>query len=382
MRARVAIALMIGLGVIPPGFAQADEDDPVAPRIVEPPVLIADPVLGDPLPSMAPVVADAHADDVALQWERARGMDAFEAILHAHEAEYVPQPDDLEARLRICATVETAGGVAMACSEASEPVRDGRAPEPRLRLGRVVGLERIDHVLAGDQVRADVDLSRWIVRSGDRVRLRGTLVGRSIERATVRLEPTVPGAARFADEAEAIVAADGRIEATVQAGANSVVVLRLVAEEQTTPVEIRVGVLGVRPRIAVRLGARSAGRDAAGRRLIRDLRLLPGSAIAPHARGLRLRWEGILPGQRRPTSVCRRDEGVVAAANGALRGRCNATGAWSSARWRLVYDPGTDDPGTTAWLPAVSGWKRPRTSTGRPQACATLPAWNSPRCSA
>lgn len=382
MRLHLALLVAAGLLAIATAPAFANDVDPVAPQILEPPELVTNPSIGQPLESTAPVVADAHADDIFLHWERARFAGSFEVIAGAHEAIYVPQPEDLDARLRVCATVETAGGEDAACSPASAPVADGRVPESRLRLGRVVGLERVEHAIGGGSVRADVDLARWVVRTGDRVRLRGTLSGETIERVTMRLEPTVPGAARWAAEAEAIVTTDGRVEATVRAGANSIVILQLFSEAHAGPIEVRVGVLGVRPRITLRLGARPAGRDAAGRRLIRDLRLLPGSVVAPHAPGLRLRWEGILPGQRRATSVCRRDEGVVARVDGALRGRCSATGAWSSARWRLVYDPGTDDPGATAWLPATSAWKRPRASTGGSQACATLPAWNSPRCSA
>lgn len=385
MRALVAVLVVVVVAVVAvvvAGSARADDAEPVAPLIVESPTLTEGPVVGEPLAVGAPIVENADAADVTLRWERARGGGPFAPLVDAHASVYVPQVGDVDAFLRVCARVETAGGVAEACSAPSLPVRVADSPTPRLRLGRIVGLERIEHPFAGETVRADVDLGRWIVRSGDRLRLRGAIHGADVERAFVRLQPTVPGAARWAREAEAIVTPDGRVEATIVAGANSIVILRLASEAQVEPVEIRIGVVGVRPRIALRLGARSAGRDATGRRLIRDLRLLPGSTIAPGQSGLRLRWEGMLPGRRGATSVCRRVEGIVARVGGALRGRCAATGAWATARWRLVYDPGTDDPGATAWLAGTSAWVRPRTGRGANKGCATLPTWNSPRCNA
>jgi len=150
------------------------------------------------------------------------------------------------------------------------------------------------------------------------------------------------------------------VRARLVARVNATVWLELSGDAQPVPTRVRLGVLGVRPRIGLRLGAHGDGRDGSGRALVRDLRVLPGSRVTPGAAGLRLRWEGILPGQRTGTAVCRSGETARSGPDGALRGRCATQGAWASARWRLVYDPGVDDPGATAWLPAASAWTRPR----------------------
>ena len=165
--------------------------------------------------------------------------------------------------------------------------------------------------------------------------------------------------ARAALEAPAAIDALGRVTADVVPVANAVVWLEVAAPDAATE-RIRLGVVGVRPRIALMLGARADGRDGAGRQLVRDLRILPGSELAPGVAGVRLAWEGMLPGDHTGTAVCRSDERVVSGAGGALRGGCRTRGAWASARWRLVLDPGTADPLAAPFLPARSAWTTPR----------------------
>ena len=150
----------------------------------------------------------------------------------------------------------------------------------------------------------------------------------------------------------------------VDPAVNAVVWLELRLPDAAST-RIRLGVVGVRPRIDLVLGASADGRDGAGRPLIRDLRVLPGSILAPGMAGLRLLWEGKLPGDRTGTAVCRSAERVVSGPGGALRGACRTRGAWASARWRLVLDPGAG-PLSAPFLPARSAWVVPRIGSSAP----------------
>ena len=323
----VALAAILALACPPAG---------AAPRIVAAPVVRGDAVVGGSLAARPAAIDGASPDDAWLTWER-ETPHGFVEIDGAHEATYVPEHADAGRRLRVHVVVETAEGIAEAWSSATDAVRP--ALPARLRIGAAVG--------------APVRLARWIAIAGDRVEVRGALPAAVAADARVRLVPTVPiaPARSFALD----VAADGSVGGAVEPTANSMAWLEGV-DRNGDPVRIRLGLIGVRPRIRLLLGARPDGRDAAGRALIRDLRILPGSAILPRRAGVRLTWEGRLPGDGAGTAVCRSDERVVSGRGGALRGECLTRGAWAAARWRLVADPGSTDPAAAAYLPATSSW--------------------------
>ena len=310
------------------------------PSFGAPPAVAGFAAVGHPLTGVLPAVAGATADDLTLTWERSTPV-GFAAVPDAHDLTYVPTMADAGCRLRLAVVAETADGVAEARSEATEPVA---APPRRLRVGPSAG--------------APARLARWTVRAGDVVAVRGTVPAWASDADTrVVLEPTVPvrpPASFIADVGES-----GAIAADVVPEVNAVVWLE-VATADRPAVRLRLGTVGVRPRIRLVLAAAPDGSGALGRPLVRDLRILPGSLVLPRLPGLRLTWEGRLPGERQGTAVCRTAERVVAGPGGVLRGGCRTRGAWASARWRLVADPGAGGVGATAYLPAASAWVQPR----------------------
>ena len=328
---------------------------------------------GQPTASGADVV-DATDEDVTLAWERSAPAGGFLPVSDAFGATYSPQPEDLGLRLRVHAVVETATGRAETWSEPSAVV-GGLLPSSSSSLSLRIGPAKP----AGAGPAAA--LSRWIVTTGESVAVRGQLNvdAVSVDEAVVVLEPTVAAYADLRVVEQLSITSDGRLAGSVVPTVNAVVWLELrIAEAE--PVRVQLGVVGVRPRIRLRLGAQPDGRDSQGRALVRDLTVLPGSVIAPGVSGLRLGWEGILPGERRGTAVCRTSERVTSQEDGMLSGRCATRGAWGRARWRLVFAPATADPGATPFLAAASNWVYP--AGGRhvpvlPRVCATLAVWNS-----
>lgn len=342
-----ALAIIGGALLLAAATAQAQ------PAVIAPPAVAGLAQIGAPLTADPPVVEDAAADDVTLTWERstARG---FEVIADAHDATYTPTLADLGRRLRVHAAVETAAGLDEAWSVPTAPV--GGAPSARLRIGPEPG--------------APVRLSRWTVTAGERIHVAGAIgAGDADADATVVLEPTVPTRARV--EVPAAIDAAGRVQADIAPVVNAVAWLALTTAD-AAPTRIRLGVVGVRPRIRLVLGARGDGRDVMGHRLVRDLRLLRGSALEPGLAGLRLGWEGMLPGDRTGTAVCRTDERVTSGPGGVLRGGCRTRGAWATARWRLVLAPSSDDPLDAPFLPAASAWTLPHVGDA-PAAVPALP---------
>ena len=309
----------------------------------------------------------ASVDDATYTWERSDGR-GFAEIADAHDGTYEATTADVAHRLRVHVVVETADGVDEAWSEPTEAVayavgHDGQA----LRVGPAAG--------------APARLNRWVALAGEELRLTGA-VDAALASADARLvlEPTVPSYAGA--EAPVAIAATGMLAAVIQPTVNAVAWLELAPAGEATQ-RIRLGVVGVRPRIGLVLGARSDGRDASGRRLIRDLRILAGSTVAPGIAGLRLTWEGMLPGDRTGTAVCRSTERVISVANGRLRGGCRTRGTWSTARWRLVLDAGTANPLAAPFLPTASAWVVPRLAPTGPtevpnllRSSATLRPWS------
>ncbi len=344
------VPMIVVAVLVAAGSAQA------APVLVAPPSVGGEPFVGARLTAVDTQVDDAAPEDVTLTWERS-GEHGFEAIPEAHDAAYAPTIVDVGHRLRVHVMVETPTGVDEGWSEPTAAIgyRAGDVAE-RPRIGPAAG--------------APARLSRWIVVAGDSVRLTGQVAaGLAAGEARLVLQPTVP--AYDAVEAPVTVSATGAVAAVVEPTVNASVWLELTPVGEATQ-RIRLGLVGVRPRIVVRLGARADGRDGAGRALIRDLRILDGSVIAPGVSGLQLSWEGRLPGERSGTAVCRSSERVASGARGRLRGGCRTRGSWSTVRWRLVLDPGTSDPAAAPFLPAASAWTAPILGRG-PSDVATLP---------
>ncbi len=334
------------------------------PEIAAPPEIAGEPIVGRTLSATPLSLVEADPADAMWTWERDAGT-GFAAIPDVHDATYRIGREDLGARLRVRVLVETADGTAEAISGDVGPITAAPASGP-LRIGPAPG--------------AAVRLARWTVVAGATVAVRGAVpAGAS---AAVVLVPTVAGVPEV--RADLSVAGDGAADGAIAPAVNSVAWLELQRTDDTEPVRVLLGVVGVRPRVVLRLAARPDGVDGSGRPLIRDLAIAPGSGVG--VPGLRLAWEGILPGERRGTAVCRVDERPLSGADGTLRGGCATRGAWAAARWRLVYAPGTDDVGSAPFLPAASPWVRPR--VGRvitppavavlPRACATLRPWTSP----
>ena len=341
-----------------------------APVITSPPVIGGEAVVGQRLEAEDTQVEEAMEIDQTFSWERAVDGGSFVEIPGAHDAGYLVVTADVGSRLRVHVVVETAEGRDESWSTATALVArasDADQQGVRLRLGPVRN--------------APVALAQWVVTAGDDVAVSGQLPADQLEAtATVVLEPTVAGY----QSVRTTVAGDelGRLNGSIVPLVNAVAWLEL-DSGLGAPQRIRLGVVGVRPQIRLRLTASRDGIDAQGRTLIRDLALLPGSVVAPGVAGLRLSWEGILPGERRGTAVCRRSERVLSASTGALRGSCVTRGAWSRARWRLVYEPGTNDPGSSPYLSATSVWVRPQLRAlslpnvpNLPRAYATLRSWN------
>ncbi len=363
---RIAVLAALVLGLAAAASAQA------RPAVVEPPPIGGEPVVGGLLEAGPALLDGAEPADTALAWERSAPDGTFTAVPDASAASYRPTEADVGRLLRVRIAVETPEGTDEAVSASVGPIRRASVAPARL----VVGPERP----AGGPDAPWAALARWTLTAGEAVAVRGRLG--ALDPATpveVVLEPTVPSLPVVREP----LAPDGRgeLRGRMEPVANAVAWLVVDGDEDD---RIRLGVVGVRPRIEARIAARPDGRDARGRPLVRDLRLLGGSAVLPGVAGLRLSWEGILPGEREGTAVCRADERVVSGAGGALTGGCRTRGAWAAARWRLVYDPGTADPGAAPFLPAASAWSRPATRPGRPagvpvlpRACATLPAWTS-----
>ncbi len=345
------------------GSAQA------APTIVAPPSIVGEAIVGRELSALDTLVDDASTADLTLSWERSTATGNYLAIEDAHDVTYTPTIADAGHRLRVHVGVETAEGSDAAWSEPTVSIRraanDLHGP---LRIGPERG--------------APLRLRQWIVTAGGSVDITGSpdLTLRDAQ-LTLVLEPTINSYDTV--EATLTMADDGRVHGTIVPLVNAVVWLELRIGEEATQ-RLRIGVVGVRPRIDLRLAARPDGLDTRGRLLVRDLTLLRGSQIAPGIPGLRLTWQGILPGERTGTAVCRTGESIVSTARGAIAGSCSTRGAWSRARWRLVHDPGTSDPGAAPFLAAASAWIRPRLAglpaasvPVLPRAYATLPAWIS-----
>ena len=344
------------------GVAQA------APTLVEPPTITGQPHVGEQLAAVEAQVDEATTDDMTITWERSDG-NRFTEITDAHESVYVPTVLDLGHRLRVHVVVETATGRDEGWSEPTAAVAYGSSRVTQaVRVGATPG--------------APASLDRWTVVAGESARLTGRLAP-EFATANVRLvlEPTVPTYASV--EAPVSIDESGRIAADVTPTVNAHVWLEVAVQGEAAQ-RIALGLVGVRPRIHVVLGAQPDGRDGGGRRLIRDLRILSGSVIAPGVAGLRLSWEGKLPGDRTGTSVCRSGERVTSRVNGRLRGSCRTRGAWAAARWRLVLDPGTANPAAAPFLPAASAWIVPRLDgvmpappqvPNLPRSSATLRPW-------
>lgn len=341
-----------------------------APVITSPPVISGEAVVGQRLEATDTQVEEAMEIDLTLSWERSMDAGSFVEIPGAHDTAYLVATADAGSRLRVHVVVETAEGRDESWSTATAPVARASDVDQhgvRLRLGPARN--------------APVALAHWVVTAGDDVAVSGQLPVDQLEAtATVVLESTVAGY----QPVRTAVAGDesGRLSGSIVPLVNAVAWLELDGG-LAAPQRIRLGVVGVRPQIRLRLTASRDGIDAQGRTLIRDLALMPGSVVAPGVAGLRLSWEGILPGERRGTAVCRRSERVLSANTGALRGGCETRGAWSHARWRLVYDPGTNDPGSSPYLSATSVWVRPQLRAlplskvpNLPRAYATLRSWN------
>jgi len=340
------------------------------PVVTSPPVISGEALVGQRLVAEDTQLDEAIDVDLMISWERSADAGNFVEIPGAHDPAYVVVTPDLGRRLRVHVVVETAEGRDESWSTATAPAMrasDSDHHGDRLRLGPIRN--------------APVALAHWVVAAGVEVEVSGQLPADQLEAtATIVLEPTVAGY----QSVRAAVAGDeaGRLSGTIVPRVNAVAWLEL-ANGLATPQRIRLGVVGVRPQIRLRLTASRDGVDAKGRTLVRDLALLPGSVVAPGVAGIRLSWEGILPGERWGTAVCRRSERVLSAKAGALHGNCVTRGAWSHARWRLVYDPGTNDPGSAPYLSATSAWVRPQLRAlplsnvpNLPRAYATLRSWN------
>lgn len=375
MRPHAALIALV-LVLAGAGAAQAQ------PTVLEAPIVAGDPVAGGSLSAGPTALDGADPADTALQWERSSPDGSFTAIAEATDPAYRPGEADVGRLLRVRVVVETASGRDEAVSAAVGPVRRAAGPEGPI----VIGPARP----GGAPGAPWAALARWTTTAGDDVPVRGRLG--SLDPGTpleIVLEPTVPSLPLV--RAPLAVDDGGLVRGVVAPAANAVAWLVVDGDEAA---RIRLGVVGVRPRIDARITARPDGRDARGRPLVRDLRLVAGSAVLPGVAGLRLSWEGILPGEREGTAVCRAAERVVSGSGGALSGGCRTRGAWAAARWRLVYDPGTTDPAAAPFLPAASPWSRPLARPAGvpvlPRACATLRAWTSassrsssrPRCRA
>ena len=378
MSLSVPIAFVVALLVLP-FAAQAAEP----PLLIAPPVVLGEPLVGGHLTVRGVVVENATNDDVTLIWERSRDEGTYTEIEDAFGESLEITTADVGRRLRVCAIVETAAGIDRLCSESTDPV--GLPPvvtaPSRIRVGPVSPSTNFITTASGPAV-VQAGLSRWIITAGDELRVEGRILGAGErdETVTLVLEATVSAYAALVVRAPLILDAGGRISGTVQPLVNAVAWLE-VETDGVEPTRVRLGVVGVRPYIRLRLGASPDGHDQQGRPLVRDLVVLPGSVLTPRIEGLRLGWEGILPGESRGTAVCRSEERVVAANEGVLRGGCATRKAWSAARWRLVYDPGTDNPGATPFLAGVSRWVHPGQALAIPvvpRGCATLAAWNLP----
>ncbi len=342
------------------------------PMVIEAPSIGGEPLVGRLLVAGPAVLEGAEPADTALVWERSQSDGTYAPIADATDSEYRLGPDDAGRLVRVRLHVETPEGEDAAVSAAVGPVRRDAGARGRLVVGPLPAPADPDAPWAS--------LSRWTVEAGGELQVRGRLGAVPADAALeLRLVPTVPAGPEVAVALSA--GAGGAFRGAIAPTVNAVAWLVIDGDDAAA---VRVGVVGVRPRIVARIAARPDGRDAAGRPLVRDLRLGPGSAVLPRVAGLRLSWEGILPGERAGTAVCRATERIVSGANGALAGGCRTRGAWAAARWRLVYDPGTDDPGAAPYLPAASPWSRPVRRGARPdpvpalpRACATLRAWNS-----
>jgi hypothetical protein len=340
-----------------------------APAITSPPVISGEALVGQRLEAEDTQVEEAMDIDLTISWERAVGGGSFVEIPGAHDTAYLVVAADAGSRLRVHVVVETADGRDESWSTATAPV------------ARASDVDQYGRLRLGPGRNAPVSLAQWVVTAGDDVAVSGQLPADQLEAtATIVLEPTVAGY----QPVRTTMAGDesGRLSGSIVPLVNAVAWLEL-DSGLAAPQRIRLGVVGVRPQIRLRLAARRDGVDAQGRTLIRDLTLLSGSVVAPGVAGLRLSWEGILPGERRGTAVCRRSERVLSANTGALRGSCATRGAWSLARWRLLYDPGTSDPGSSPYLSATSVWVRPQLRArplsnvpNLPRAYATLRSWN------
>ena len=327
-----------------------------APAITAPPTITGDALLGYRLDAPDTLVEEATDADLTLTWERSTDAGVFVEIPEAHDTSYVPEVADVGRRLRVHVVVETAAGGDEAWSTPTAPVaRDANAADSE------------EPLTAGAVAKAPVKLAQWVVTAGSSVAVIGQLPADQLhDAAHVELEATVAGHSTVV----ATLAADdyGHVSGDITPTVNAVAWLVLESDLGVTN-RIRLGVVGVRPQIRLRLAATRDGLDARGRTMIRGLKVLPGSIVSPGMAGLRLCWVGILPGEQRGTAVCRSSERVLSGAAGILHGGCGTRGAWSKARWRLVYDPGTTDLAASPFLAAASVWVRPQ--LGRADAAAT-----------
>ncbi|MSO46600.1 MAG: hypothetical protein EXQ67_00725 [Thermoleophilia bacterium] len=341
-----------------------------APTITSPPTISGEAIVGDRLEAFDTLIDEATDADLTLTWERSMEGIGFVAIPAAHDPSYLVDGADSGRRLRVHVVVETAAGTDEAWSTPTALVAhasDAVAHGGPLKAGSVDG--------------TPVRLAQWVVTAGTRVAITGQLpTDRLDAEAQVVLEATVAG---HGPVATLLTANEhGHVSGVITPTVNAVAWLVLESGFEA-PQRIRLGVVGVRPQIQLRLAASRDGVDAQGRALVRDLTLLAGSVVAPGVAGLRFSWEGILPGEQRGTAVCRSGERVQSVDAGLLRGGCSTRGAWSRARWRLVYDPGTSDLAASPFLRTNSHWVRPclrKVDAAKvpdlPRAYATLRPWN------
>ena len=238
-----------------------------APTITSPPVINGEALVGQRLVAVNTQVDEAMDIDLTISWERAVDDGGFVGIPGAHDTAYLVNAADAGCRLRVHVVVETADGKDESWSMATAPV------------ARASDVDQHGRLRLGPARSAPAALARWVVTAGADVAVSGQLPAAQLEAtATIVLESTVAGY----QSVRTTMAGDesGRLSGSIVPLVNAVVWLEL-DNGLAAPQRIRLGVVGVRPQIRLRLAARRDGVDAQGRTLIRDLALLPGSVVAP-----------------------------------------------------------------------------------------------------